>query len=191
MEKIILASSSPQRSALLKGIGVPFTVVHSGVDEDGHPERDPRERALILAELKAAAVAKTHPNKWVLGADTLVFTESGTLLEKPGTEKEAREMLLEQSGKRSIVYSAICLIAPDGSIFKDIDISHVHFAALEKASIDWWMETKLWKGRSGGFQIDGPGQLLIRRIEGDWSGIVGLPIFIFGQVAERAGLKIF
>ncbi|HVW66888.1 MAG TPA: nucleoside triphosphate pyrophosphatase [Candidatus Peribacteraceae bacterium] len=190
MEHIILASGSPQRKTLLEGIGVQFTVVHSNIDEDGHPEKEPTERALILSELKALEVAKMHPDRWVLGADTLVVSANGMLLEKPKDEKEARAMLMEQSGSVSVVHSALCLRAPDGSLFKDINSSRVHFAPLTDTDIDWWIDTKLWQGRSGGFQIDGPGQLMIERIEGDWTGIVGLPIFTFGQVAERAGLKL-
>src|SRR5665213_4106076 len=160
-QPLILASTSSQRSRLLESIHVPFEVVASNVDEDSHPERDPEERALILAELKAKAVAALHPGRWVLGADTLVFSQSGSLLEKPRDEAEARAMLREQSGAVSVVYSAICLIAPDGSMMKDIDSSHVTFKALTDADIDWWMQTTLWQGRSGGFQIDGLGQLLI------------------------------
>lgn len=187
---LILASSSPQRARLLEGIGVEFEVIPSAVDEDGHGERDPEKRAQVLAKLKAQDIAKDHPDRWVLGADTLVVSEKGTLLEKPANEDEARAMLREQSDATSIVHSAVCLIAPDGKISEGIDTSSVHFRPLSAEDIGWWMSTNLWQGRSGGFQIDGPGQLMIERIEGDWSGIVGLPIFLFGRLASRAGLRI-
>ncbi len=187
----ILASQSPQRKRLLEGIGLSFTIVQSSVDEDNHPEKDPQDRAMTLSELKALNVAKNHSGEFVLGADTLVVSSKGTLLEKPADAHEARSMLEEQRGGISIVHSALCLIAPDGSIFKDLDSSSVHFTDFTDETIDWWIDTELWKGRSGAFQIDGPGQLLIKKIEGDWTGVVGLPIFAFGLLAARAGLKIW
>lgn len=66
--------------------------------------------------------------------------------------------------------------------------SDVRFRSLSDADIDWWMQTGLWKDRSGSFQIDGPGQLMIEEIRGDWSGIVGLPVFLLGRLAEELGL---
>src|SRR5690349_9593677 len=127
---LILASQSPQRSSLLSGIGVRFEVVPSSVDEDGHPERSPKDRALTLAELKALTIAKMHPGRFVLGADTLVVSASGKLLEKPVDVSEAKMMLTEHSGNTSIVHSALCLITPDGSVFKDVDSSSVTFKKL-------------------------------------------------------------
>ncbi len=187
---LILASASPQRARLLEGIGVTFEVIPSNVDEDGHDERDPVARAKILARLKAQDISKQYPDRWVLGADTLVVTENGMLLEKPVDEEDAKRMLREQSDATSTVHSALCLIAPNKKIEEGIDSSSVHFRPLSEADIDWWMSTKLWQGRSGAFQIDGPGQLMIERIEGDWSGIVGLPVFLFGELAKRAGLAL-
>lgn len=187
---LILASSSPQRRTLLEGLGLSFEIVPSNVDEDVHPEKDPAQRSATLARLKAEDVALRRPGMFVLGADTLVVSQRGTLLEKPADEAAARRMLSEQSGGVSVVHSAVCLIDPDGNVHEGIDSSSVHFTELSPTDIDWWMTTKLWQGRSGAFQIDGPGQLMIERIEGDWSGIVGLPVFLFGQLAREAGLVL-
>lgn len=186
----ILASTSPQRSSLLKGLGVSFEIVPSSVDEDIHPEKDPRQRAQTLARLKAQNVAYNYPDSFVLGADTLVVSKEGTLLEKPANADEARRMLREQSDGVSVVHSAVCLIDPQGQLHEGMDSSSVYFNALTDADIEWWIGTNLWAGRSGAFQIDGPGQLMIRRIEGDWSGIVGLPVYLFGVLAKRGGLKL-
>jgi septum formation protein len=188
-QSFILASTSPQRRALLEGLGLAFEIVPPNVDEDIHPEKNPALRAATLARLKAEDVAMSHPNCFVLGADTLVVSHDGTLLEKPFDESDALRMLARQSGSVSTVHSALCLIAPDGNLFEGLDSSTVHFSVLTEEDMDWWIGTNLWQGRSGAFQIDGPGQLMIERIEGDWSGIVGLPVYMFGQLARSAGLS--
>ncbi len=190
MQPLILASTSPQRRSLLSGLGVSFEVIPSTVDEDIHPERDPAKRCVTLARLKAENVAYAHPGSFILGADTLVVSQSGELLEKPADADEARRMLRAQSGGLSIVHSAVCLIDPDGRLHEGLDSSSVHFAVLTAEDIEWWIRTDLWKGRSGAFQIDGLGQLMIERIEGDWSGIVGLPVYLVGQLAREAGLSL-
>lgn len=186
---LILASTSPQRASLLQGLGLHFEIVPSQIDEDIHPERDPKQRCRTLARLKAEHVAYNHPDVFVLGADTLVVSQTGQLLEKPTDENDARRMLREQSGSESVVHSAVCLIDPNGQLHEGLDSSSVFFRALHDSDIDWWMKTELWRGRSGAFQIDGPGQLMIERIEGDWSGIVGLPVYLFGKLARAAGFS--
>jgi septum formation protein len=187
---LILASTSPQRKILLEGLGLTFTIVPSAVDEDAHPEKDPALRCRTLARLKAEEVAMRHPGQFVLGADTLVVNHTGLLLEKPANAEEARRMLCAQSGGVSTVHSAVCLIDPRGQLHEGLDTSSVFFAELDEQDIEWWISTGLWNGRSGAFQIDGPGQLMIERIEGDFTGIVGLPAYLFGQLAKQAGFLL-
>ncbi len=186
MEKLILASASPQRKTLLEGLGVQFEVIPSGVDEATLVERDPAKRALILAQMKAEDVAAKHPNAWIIGCDTLVVVPDGTLLEKPVDVAEAREMLKMQSGGTSVVHSGLSLRSPDGKDWADVSSSSVMFKSLTSNEIEWWIATKLWEGRSGAFQIDGLGQLMIEKIEGDWTGVVGLPVFLLGELAKKA-----
>ena len=190
MPKIILASASPQRFSLLKGLDIEFTVVPSTIAEAECTEREPRKRAQILARLKAEDVAKHHSDSVVIGCDTLVVSHRGTLLEKPKDEKEARMMLEEQKGSTSTVHSALCLIEPKTGIHEALSSSSVFFKTLTEQEIDWWVSTNLWKDRSGAFQIDGPGQLMIKRIDGDWTGIVGLPVFLLGQLLRDAGIAV-
>lgn len=190
MSSLILASTSPQRKQLLESLGLTFEIVPSAVDEDAHPEQNPAQRAPTLARLKAEDVAIQKQGCFVLGADTLVVSAAGTLLEKPKDEEEARAMLEEQSGATSVVHSALCLIDPKGELYEGLNSSSVTFKKLSTAEIDWWISTNLWQGRSGGFQIDGLGQLMIEKIEGDWTGIVGLPVFLFGELAHKAGFPV-
>ncbi len=186
---IILASASPQRSALLRQIGVSFDVVPSGFDERSCTDVDPLVRCRYLATMKARDVASSHSGSIVIGCDTLVVAADGTLLEKPSGAVEARAMLERQSGSVSIVHSCLCIVDGGGALHQGVSSSTVRFKRLSADEIDGWIGTGLWKDRSGAFQIDGPGQLMIERIEGDFTSIVGLPIFLLGQLLQSAGVQ--
>ena len=103
-------------------------------------------------------------------------------------------MLRLQSGRTSVVHSGLCLVVPrEGEkqhFLRGIASTRVTFARLSEETIRWWIGTGLWKDRSGAFQIDGPGQLMIERIEGDWTCVVGLPIFLLGQMLAEAGYPL-
>lgn len=189
-EPLILASASPQRKQLLAGLGVTFVVIPSHINESACTEKNPAKRATILAREKAQEVAGRHRGRWVLGCDTLVVSADGTLLEKPVDAVDAARMLKLQSGNVSVVHSALALVSPDGEVHEGLSSSDVRFNTLSQKDIDWWINTGLWNDRSGSFQIDGPGQLMIQEIKGDWSGIVGLPVFLFGELAKKAGLGL-
>ncbi len=187
MSRLILASASPQRKTLLQGLGLQFEIIPSSVEEDDHPEADPVQRSKDLARLKAKDIAAKNHESIVIGCDTLVVASDGTLLEKPRSETEARSMLRLHSGKTSIVHSALCVIDEKGKLHQGISSSSVTFKQLSEKEIDWWIDSKLWRDRSGGFQIDGLGQLMIESIAGDWTGIVGLPVFLLGRLLSDAG----
>ena len=187
MEHLILASASPQRKTLLEGLGMPFTVIPSTFDESQCTESDPAKRAVVLAEAKARDVARSHPGACVIGCDTLVVAQDGSVHEKPRDAGEARTMIRKQSGGMNTVHSGLCVIGADGRPHADISSSAVHFAFLDDATIEWWMRSGFWRDRSGAFQIDGPGQLMISRLEGDWTSVVGLPVFLLGQLLKEAG----
>ncbi len=190
MPRLILASASPQRKTLLEGLGISCEVIPSSVDEEGHPEQSPRERSIILARLKAEDIAEKHTGAIVIGCDTLVVSHSGELLEKPKDSADARRMLELQSGATSQVHSAVCVIDAQRRLHDGVSTSSVHFQKLAQEDIDWWIQNGLWEGRSGGFQIDGLGQLMIESIEGDWTGIVGLPVFLLGTLLKQAGVDL-
>ncbi len=190
MSRLILASASPQRKTLLEGLGLAFEIIPSGIEEDDHPESDPVQRSKDLARLKALDIHRKNPHAIVMGCDTLVVAESGTLLEKPNDETDARRMLMLQSGRTSLVHSALCIVDTSGKTHEGISSSSVPFKELREKEIGWWIATKLWQGRSGGFQIDGLGQLMIESITGDWTGIVGLPVFLVGKLLKEAKSKL-
>jgi septum formation protein len=190
MPRLILASASPQRKFLFEGLGVSFDVIPSSVEESDHPESDPVERAKDLARLKAKDIASRNPGAIVIGCDTLVVSYSGELLEKPKDADDARRMVEAHSGAMSKVHSALCIVDAKGGLHEDVSTSSVRFKKLSAKDIEWWIKTGLWKDRSGGFQIDGPGQLMISYIEGDWTSIVGLPVFLLGELLQKAGFDL-
>lgn len=189
-ESFVLASDSPQRRKLLGQLGFPFKVYPSKLLESEIEESDPFLRAQILAQLKARDVNEQFPESYVLGADTLVVSQEGELLEKPQDESEAREMLRKQSGSVSTVHSGISLIDPSQEERSGVSSSSVFFKELTDDEIDWWISTGQWQGRSGSFEIEGPGQLIIKKIEGDWPGVVGLPIHLLSQLLKEAGFPL-
>jgi len=184
---LILASASPQRRELLEGLGLPFTVRVSRVSEADVVEHDPVIRAQLLAKLKAEDVGPMHPGAYIIGCDTLVVAADGTLLEKPADAAEARSMIALQSGSVSTVHSGLCVLSPDGSVHAGVSSSSVHFKKMDDAELNWWVTSGCWRGRSGAFQIDGLGQLIIEKISGDWTGVVGLPVFLLGELLRKAG----
>lgn len=185
MSRLILASQSPQRRTLLESLGLEFEVKPSTVDEESEPEQDPKRRPLHLSRLKAMDVAREHPEAWVIGCDTIVVSPQGLLLEKPVDAHDARRMIRAQSGGTSVVHSGLTIVGPGGVLADGLSSSHVRFAALTDAQLEWWIATGLWQGRSGAFQIDGLGQLMIEQISGDWTSIVGLPVYLLGQLAAK------
>jgi septum formation protein len=178
----ILASRSPQRKTILEDLGIEFTVIPSPFDESSISEKDPEKRALILAEKKAADVAKDHPDQWVIGVDTLVVSEDGQLLEKPVDEEDARRMLQLHSGHTSTVHSAIS-VQKGSEVHTDLSTARVTFKNLSDQDIDWWIETGLWEDRSGAFQIDGEGGKLIEKLEGEFETVVGFPVQCFQKMS--------
>lgn len=146
------------------------------------------KRAHELAQLKARSVSKKRSRVWVVGCDTLVVSPEGHLFEKPADAAEARRMIETQSGRTSTVHSGLCLVSPDFKLFEGVSSSQVLFKKLSPAEVEWWVSGGLWKGRSGAFQIDGLGQLMIESITGDWSSVVGFPVFLFGELCVKAGV---
>ncbi len=174
--RLILASASPQRRAILEQIGIPFEVRVSGVDE---LEQGPAaEVALENAYRKAAAVAAAaddgRPALPVLGVDTVVALGARNF-GKAADAAEAREMLGDLAGRRHLVVSGICLIEGD-RVRTAAAQTAVEFRALDGAAVDAYVATGEWRDRAGAYAIQGRGAVLVARIDGDYLNVVGLPV---------------
>ncbi len=172
--RLILASRSPQRRAILEQIGVRFEVVVSGAEEltAGPPE----EVALENAYRKAAAVPATTQTP-ILGVDTIVAL-GASIYGKPADRDQAAETLRALSGRRHAVISGLCLIepGPPERIRTAAARTMVEFRELSPSMLEAYLDGGEWRERAGGYAIQGRGALLVRRIEGDYLNVVGLPV---------------
>lgn len=180
---LILASGSPQRREILERLGVQFLVALSGVPE--LEQGPPAEVALENAHRKAAAVAARpeHAGATVLGADTVVAL-GARILGKPGDRAEAEATLRALSGRRHVVISGLCVIdaaggggAPAPALRRTAaERTVVEFRPLSEPLLHWYLDGAEWRERAGGYAIQGRGATLVRRIEGDYTNVVGLPV---------------
>jgi septum formation protein len=168
---LILSSRSPQRRAILEQLGVEFRVEAPDVEEltQGEPRRVVLENSLR----KVRAVAA--PGERVLGSDTAVVLD-GRILGKPVDEREAETFLRRLSGRTHEVMSGIALREPGGHERSDVAVTRVRFRRLERPDLDWYLPTREWEGRAGGYAIQGRGAALVEEIDGDYWNVVGLPV---------------
>ena len=173
--RLVLASGSPQRRAILGDLGVDFDVRVSDVAEED--EGAPRVVASENALRKALAISDTAgdgADELVIGCDTLVATEL-EIWGKPPNEAAARETLRRLSGRTHEVVSGLALVQR-GDVRAATEITKVTFRELDDRTIDWYVSTGEWQGRAGGYAIQGRGAVLVKRIEGDYLNVVGLPV---------------
>jgi septum formation protein len=189
---LVLASGSPQRRAILGGLGLDFTVraTHVAEEDEGAPRVVASENALRKA-LAAVEAAAPDADELVLGCDTLVATaldiadlppasamraSAGVQIwGKPPNEAAARETLRRLSGRTHEVVSGMALVQR-GDVRAATEITRVTFRELDDDAIEWYLACGEWEGRAGGYAIQGRGAALIRRIEGDYLNVVGLPV---------------
>lgn len=188
---MILASASPRRAAILEGLGISFDVHPSRIDESIVEGESPEEHALRLSTQKALAVAHLHPGKWVLGGDTLV-TIDGEILGKPRNSEHAVEMLLSLQGRTHQVVSALALVVPGVrpphlEVLSDVQVTAVTFRPFGEETALPYAKTGEPQDKAGAYGIQGGGAALIERIEGDYTGVVGLPVPLLLRFLEQAG----
>ena len=169
--KLILASASPRRRAILRAAGISFTVDPSGVDED-IAERDPRRLVVKLARLKALDVAKRHPGHLVLGADTIVVC-AGKILGKPKDLKDAVRMITLQSGRSQRVYTGIALVSGK-RVYTAVAVTKVYARRLNAARLRALAGKHMDK--AGAYAIQDRADPLVARIVGDRDNVTGLPM---------------
>jgi septum formation protein len=169
---LILASRSPQRSAILTQLGIPFEVVPADVHEQG--EGDPSAAVLGNALRKAHAVARQTPGRDVLGADTEVLMD-GRLLGKASDERQARAHLEALSGRTHEVLSGIAIVHARAEATTVVRTA-VRFRSLDEELVEWYLGSGEWEGRAGAYAVQGRGSALVASIDGDYWNVVGLPV---------------
>lgn len=181
---LILASQSASRRAMLAAAGVPHQAMAAAVDEESFKESlraegiSARDLADALAELKAVKLSRRHPTDLVLGCDSTVVLDDGTMLDKAGSREEQRELLRLISAKRHSLYSAAVICQGGAPVWRHVDVARLHVRPLSDAFIDTYLDIE-WPvigGCVGGYRIEGPGAQLFARIEGSQFTILGLPL---------------
>ncbi|HIJ65084.1 MAG TPA: septum formation protein Maf [Candidatus Hydrogenedentes bacterium] len=188
--RIVLASRSPRRKALLEALGLTFDVIASEAEErlDGPPAALVIENARAKRDDVAARLAEPA---LVIGADTLVFLD-GQALGKPNDIDEARTMLTRLSGKTHEVLTGLSLIdAGSGNTAEGYERTRVTFRSLDPDDINTFVQTVHPIDRAGAYTVDGPGSLLVARYEGCYQNVLGFPVVRFDRLLRELGHSLF
>ena len=170
---LLLASTSPQRRAILEQLGLPFDVVEPRYEEQTPPAGDAVELVRRHAQGKARSLADEAGDRPVVGVDTAVVL-GGRIFGKPRDAAEAEEMLDQLGGRTHLVVSGLCLVTPAWEAVEH-EATRVTFRPLTPRDLAAYLATGEWEGRAGAYAIQGRGAALVRRIEGDYLNVVGLP----------------
>ena len=185
---IILASKSPRRRYLLKQAGLEFSVIPSSFNENSVTMTAPEPYARILAESKARVVSDIYPEQWVIAADTIVLIDN-KVLGKPGSDGEAREMLLRLSGKTHQVLTGYCVCCKSRNrFFSETVTTDVRFKDLSSAEIEWYIQTGEPFDKAGSYAIQGLGTFIVKRINGSYTNVVGLPVCEIVEILINEGV---
>jgi septum formation protein len=183
--RIILASSSPRRKDILTQIGLTFTIVPSEYEEDMSLDLAPEALAKTLSLGRAAAVAELHPDAVVIGADTLI-SFNGKVYGKPKSKDDARYMLQMLSGNMHEVITGISVVCKaTAQTLTEASVSKVHFVTLSSEDIEDYIASGEPLDKAGSYAVQGRGARYIERIEGEYTGIVGLPASLLMELLKK------
>ena len=192
MEPIILASTSPRRQEILRSLSIPFSVMTPAYDEPAISGISPEELTMIHSAKKVESVVNMRLSisvSWVLGADTLVCADD-RVFGKPESREDARNMLSAISGRRHRVITSLSLYdSASGTTTSKTSVSSVDFMKLDNDQVDRYLDLGEWQGAAGGYRIQGIASCFVSRIEGSWSGIVGLPIHELYVILREHGYR--
>lgn len=188
---LILASKSPRRRYLLKQAGLSFSVIPSSIDETSVPISSPETYVKALSEAKAENVSIKYPEKWVIGADTIVLKDDA-ILGKPDSKAQARAMLKQLSGQTHQVLTgyAICCKSINRKYSETVK-THVLFKSLTDKEIEWYIHTKEPFDKAGAYAIQGLGTFLVKSINGSYTNVVGLPVCEVIEILIKEGVLGF
>jgi septum formation protein len=193
----VLASASPRRLQLLERVGLtPDLLNPSDIDELPHKRETPRALSIRLAKEKAQRalemplVRELGPNAFVLAADTVVGL-GRRILPKAETVDQARDCLSLLSGRSHWVYSSVCLIAPGKKLSSRCVETKLRFKRLSREDVDSYIASNEWRGKAGGYAIQGRAEAFVRLLSGSHSAVIGLPLYETVHLLEGAGYPVF
>ncbi len=185
-ETLILASTSPQRSAILEQLRIPFEVLTPTYVEDDPPGLEPAD--LVRAHAQGKARSVHAEGRVTIGVDTAVVLD-GRMYGKPVDRDDAARMLRELSGRTHTVVSGLCLLGP-GLETEGHEVTDVTFRLLSHEAVAVYLESGEWERRAGAYAIQGFGGRLVERIDGDYLNVVGLPGALLVALLERHAPKL-
>lgn len=185
---LVLASASPRRRELLARLGLDPEVDPADVDESPVPGESPVALAERLARAKAAAVAERHPGSVILAADTVVAGPDGSVLGQPADEADALRMLRLLSGGEHQVVTAVVVIRADGRTAATTELASVRFAHLGDDEVRAYVATGEPTGKAGAYAVQGIGAVLVERVDGDPTTVIGLPLRPTARLLTAAGV---
>jgi len=189
-QTILLASASPRRRELLKQLAVTFKVEAADIDESIMDGETPREHVLRLSRQKAlAGFSQCGGAMPTLGSDTIVLLDD-EILGKPGSRAEAESMLKCLSGNTHHVYSAVALALKPDKVMETLNITAVTFGDMPDLWIRQYCQSDEPMDKAGAYAVQGGTGQYIRRIEGSYSGVMGLPLYETAELLRRAGLLV-
>jgi septum formation protein len=187
---LILGSGSPRRKEILEFFSVPFKQITSDYDEEALVfNGDPKAYAKDIAKGKAESLAKLYPSDIILTADTVVYCD-GKLFLKPKTMQQAHQMLRDLSGKKHQVYTGVCVFGGNKE-FIDVEESSVEFCELTDSEIVKYADAFAPLDKAGGYAIQKGGSLIVKRIEGCYYNIMGLPLQKVRRLLLNVGIDLW
>jgi septum formation protein len=188
--RFILASSSPRRAAYLKELDIEFRKIAPDVDETFRRGESPRAYVRRLALEKASAVAERHPRSWVIGADTTVVLDN-QVVGKPRDPADAQRMLRRLAGRSHRVLSGIALVHVESAVARAaVSSTRVFIRSLTDDEIRRYVATGEPLDKAGAYGAQGKGGLLVSRVEGSFSNVVGFPLEKFFDLSKACGISI-
>jgi septum formation protein len=173
---IVLASESTRRVDILRTLGVSFSIMPPGIDERRKPSESPKEYALRIAYEKARKVGDLFPDKWIIGADTIVV-HKGKVLGKPKTDEDAIAMLKRLRANWHKVFTGYCILnASKQIVYQDVAETKVFIKDLTDDEIAKYVGTSEPFGKAGSYAVQGRGGYMVKEIKGSYTNVVGLPI---------------
>jgi septum formation protein len=186
--ELVLASASPRRRDLLARLGLTLRLAPANIDESPQPGEPAPVHALRVARQKAEAVAKQHPDRPVLAADTVVVL-AGAILGKPRDRADAATMLRALAGRAHLVITAMAVLWR-GKESSTLATARVRFVPYQRELFEWYVQTGEGDDKAGGYAVQGRGALLVERVEGNVQAVVGLPLAPLPALLAGVGLSL-
>ncbi len=186
--ELVLASGSPRRAELLEMLRIPFRVEIPDVEELALSGESAQRQVERLAREKARSVAERCSGRWIIAGDTVVVLDD-EVLGKPSSIEEAVAMLLELQGRTHLVSSGVAVCSPDGEVRSGVETSRVTFRPFDRSVAEAYARTGEPMDKAGAYGIQGFGATLVRRVEGDFYGVVGFPVVLLLDLLRQGGAE--